>query len=256
MSRRLVLFGFGSAVALGLGTFLLRGPAGRDSGGPPAARVQANLHALAEATAGRLAAALDHQWRLHAALASALQPLGPGADAQDMRARLDAAKGDHSHLTWMGVAEAASGRVLASTGGVLGDADVSSRPWFAEGQRADYAGDVHDAVLLQRALRRDERDEPLRLIDFATPLRDAEGRVVAVLGAHLDWQWIRTLLRQTTLPVGVQLVLLARTGAVIFGPAAAFPADLDGLPRAGVTQMSGAPSFGWSVAALRMDAPS
>jgi hypothetical protein len=35
---------------------------------------------------------------------------------------------------------------------------------------------------------------------------------------------------------GVQLVLPARTGAVIFGPAAAFPADLDALPRARVTQ--------------------
>jgi drug/metabolite transporter superfamily protein YnfA len=222
----------------------------------PPARNAGPLHAeaalleLAERSARRLAAALDRQWALHTEIARTLQRVTADTSRQDIRALLDSAQHGAFHLTWMGVAEARTGRVLAATGGIIEGANVGSRPWFSAGLRGHFAGDVHAAVLLQRALRHGDETEPLRLIDFATPLHDGAGAVAAVLGAHLDWEWIRRLVREEVVPIGAAVALVSQAGAVLFGPDVAYAADLAAMPRAEVAQAPGAPSFGWSIVAM------
>lgn len=210
----------------------------------------ADARAAASQAAQALAEALDRQWRFHEALAQSLQPLEPERDGAAIRSVLDQARVGLSHLTWIGVADAGTARVRAAAGGILEGADVGQRPWFSAGLGGDFAGDVHDAMLLQRALNRAEGDEPLRLVDFASPLRGASGAVTAVLGAHLEWEWIRTLVRESSARSGVPLALVSQAGNVIFGPAAAYGADLADRPSAHVVQAPDAPSFGWTVVAL------
>lgn len=58
---------------------------------------------------------------------------------------------DHT-LAWVGVADR-TGRVMASSGGVLLGADLSKRPVFLNGLQGHFVGDVHDAVLRQVSAR-------------------------------------------------------------------------------------------------------
>jgi hypothetical protein len=162
----------------------------------------------AQDAADRLARTLDTEWQRHLDLAAALEALGPAAPPEEVHRAVDVAQARGGHLTWIGLARAADGRVLAATDGVLEGADVSRRPWFGAGLQEPLAEGVHDAVLLQAALPGHGQGEPLRLIDFALPLRAGPGQVTAVLGAHLDCAWIRDPLRDARMPQGARLVLV------------------------------------------------
>ncbi len=208
------------------------------------------LWSAAQDEATRLARMLDLEWRRHLDLAATLEALGPAAPPEEVRQALDSARAGGGHLAWIGLARATDGRVLAATGGLLEGMDVSRRPWFAAGLRAPFAGDVHDAVLLQAALPGRGEGEPLRLIDFAVPLRDPSGQVTGVLGAHLDWVWIRDLIRDARVPQGARLVLVSEGGEVLFGPLAARKLDHAACALAPVAQQADAPSFGWRILVL------
>ncbi|PMY44289.1 GGDEF domain-containing protein, partial [Pseudomonas sp. GW456-L12] len=67
---------------------------------------------------------------------------------------------------------------------------VQQRPWFQAGLRGEYTGDPHEAVLLAKLLPGLPNGEPLRFIDFAAPIRNADGQVIGVLGAHAHWSWV------------------------------------------------------------------
>lgn len=174
------------------------------------------LDAGARQIAVRLSRGLGEQWReLHAVLAFAREDI----DGGPIRLRLDTAKALNDRLAWMGIARP-DGRVLAGTGRVLEGQDVSARPWFGAGLQGAFAGDVHDAVLLARHLQRPEGAEPLRLIDFAAPIRRADGTVAGVVGSHVDWAWVRDTVRAAPLAPDHDALLVARDGTVLVGPAA------------------------------------
>ncbi|WP_439597216.1 cache domain-containing protein [Falsiroseomonas sp.] len=206
-----------------------------------------------EFAAQRLTLALDLRWQAHLDVARSISGIlaRPGQDpvsqSAAMRQVMNAIQEAFSPVVWMGVAQARSGAVVSATQGILEGADVSHRPWFAAGLQGPYAGDVHEAVLLQNVLHGPAQQEPLRLVDYACPLRDAQDSVVAVLASHLDWNWIKGLVRQSLLPRGRHLVLLSRTGSVLFAQDGAPLDDLDALPRAPLRQAADGPSFGWSV---------
>lgn len=177
-------------------------------------RQVATLDSGARQIALRLSRGLAEQWReLNAMLGFGAQDIESGL----LRLRLDTAKALNDRLAWMGVARP-DGRVLAATGGVLAGQDVSARPWFVAGLHGPFAGDVHDAVLLSRVLPRPEGAEPLRLIDFSAPLRRSDGSVVGVIGSHVDWGWVRDLVRSAPLAPDTDALLLARDGTVLVGP--------------------------------------
>jgi diguanylate cyclase (GGDEF)-like protein len=115
----------------------------------------------------------------------------------DVLASLERLKSARKELAWVGIADQ-HGRVIAGTGGLLVGAEVSHRPWFVEGLRNVYSGDVHEAVLLAKRLpHRTPSGEPLRLVDFSAPILDDRHQLRGVLVAHAHWQWVTDVVAST-----------------------------------------------------------
>ncbi len=134
------------------------------------------------------------------------------------RIRLDTAKRLDDRLSWLGVA-GPNGRVVAVADGLLEGQDVNERTWFRNGLEGAFAGDVRDALLLQRVLPPGDTAEPLRILDFAKPLRRAaDGAVFGVIGAHIQWKAVRDLVRDAARPERADILLVSREGTVIVGP--------------------------------------
>jgi hypothetical protein len=55
-------------------------------------------------------------------------------------------------------------------------------------------------------------------VDYAAPLRRAEGAMGGVLGAHLDWKHVTQLLESAAVVQGVDLLLISPGGTVLSGP--------------------------------------
>lgn len=100
-------------------------------------------------------------------------------------------------FSWVGYTDT-NGIVLAATQGMLDGKDVSSRPWFIEGQRKNSNIDVHDAILLAKMLKEDDAHAPLRFIDVASPVLNDKGISTGVLGAHLSIGWLNSQLNYYT----------------------------------------------------------
>ena len=126
-------------------------------------------------------------------------------------------------LSWLGVADV-NGKVLAASRGLLEGEDVSQRPWFRRGLAGPFAGDVHEAVLLAKALGR--AGEPIRFVDFAAPVRAPDGAVAGVVGLHVNWEWLKDQLASLSAP-GIDVLLMARDRRVLFGPANLLEKQLD-----------------------------
>jgi diguanylate cyclase (GGDEF)-like protein len=94
-----------------------------------------------------------------------------------------------AEYAWMGVTDA-EGKVHQAVNDLLVGQSVQQRPWFQAGLRGEYTGDPHEAVLLAKMLPGLPNGEPLRFIDFAAPIRNADGQVIGVLGAHAHWSWV------------------------------------------------------------------
>ena len=84
------------------------------------------------------------------------------AEAHHMLARSQATQ---PHSVWIGVADA-QGVVRAATGSLLVGQNVAERPWFQEGLKHLYVGDVHPAKLLEKLLPPTASGEPHRFVDF------------------------------------------------------------------------------------------
>jgi hypothetical protein len=80
------------------------------------------------------------------------------------------------------------GRVVADSKRLVEGQDASSRPFFQRARERAVVEDVHDAVMLARLVRGPGGDLA-RFVDIAAPVRDAEGELVGVVAAHLDWSW-------------------------------------------------------------------
>lgn len=123
--------------------------------------------------------------------------------------------------TWIGLADPA-GVVLAATGGVLEGQSVAQRTWFEKARLAPFAGDVHGAVLLASLLPGYASGEPLRLVDVAAPIR-RDGRLIGVLGAHLDWKWGEEarsrVLKSLPTGRGIEMLVFDAKGQVLLGAA-------------------------------------
>ena len=171
------------------------------------------LQATGQQTANLLNRVLFAQWREVDGLARLAQS---GGFNEGFRQRLETIKSVNDRYAWIGVA-APDGRVMMASGGLLEGQNVAARPWFTAGLEGPFAGDLHKALLLQQLLGTPGAD-PLRLLDFALPIRRQDDSVVAVLGSHLEWPWVRDLVRAAPLPQGADILLVSRDGTVIVGP--------------------------------------
>jgi hypothetical protein len=168
----------------------------------------------------QIASQLDGLWKEVQALSQEIDAANP----IKLRDRLTLISQVDRRFSWIGFADV-EGKVLVSSNGMLEGANVAKRPWFASGLNGPFAGDVHEAVLLQNLLPK--RDEPYRFIDFAAPVKTADGRTAGVLGAHLDWKSVKDTIDSFT-SVGVDTMLISQNRQVLHGPASVTGQELAG----------------------------
>ncbi|GGF35501.1 hypothetical protein GCM10011611_47300 [Aliidongia dinghuensis] len=152
---------------------------------------------------------------------AALSPLFAEGNTPIRRAWFDRVLATYPDYAWLGFA-GLDGTVVTSANGVLEGQSVVGRPWFTEGLKAPFIGDVHAALLLEQLLP-NPSGEPMRFIDLAAPVANPSGQIVGVLGAHLSWQWARRLQRTVLASAddgrqGIEAFILDRGGRVLLGP--------------------------------------
>ena len=219
-SLTMAIVGFvalGAALAAVGGAYLVadRGAALRQAALAEAVSVRANGLLL------DFARALQQEWRNARIIARDIARRGPSA----VRSSLDLVVGDGSRVSWAGIADL-GGLVISSSGGLLEGVDVSQRPWFQRGLEGDFAGDVHEAVLLAKLLPKRE-GQPRRFLDLATPTRDGNGNVTGVLGLHLDHEWALDHLRESAKALQIDVFLVNREGAVVMATDPSVGSSLD-----------------------------
>ena len=206
-----------------------------------AALIESSLTQIASTTSGRLdrfMATRQQEIKLFAEL-QPMQPLWQG-DPAALRSALESLQRSFSDFAWIGFADT-EGNVVAATGGLLQGKSVAARPWFKQGLRNVAIGDVHEALLLASLLTQRANNEPYRFVDIAIPVHDAAGKLLGVLGGHLDWNWASNLITDAEANDGntnTQLSILSKGGTILVGPKQETVRygsdDLAGILKAGV----------------------
>lgn len=153
----------------------------------------------------------------------------------ELRQRLEAIKRSYRHLAWIGFADT-QGIVQAAAGGLLEGESVSQRPWFMNGRQGAFVGDVHEAVLLAKKLANPHPEQPLRFVDFASPVYDRDGKLQGVLASHALWSWVdetvEGALRSDAGKSGVEAMVVGAKGEILYPYQAvgtsSLPANLPG----------------------------
>ena len=186
-----------------------------------ASLVSSNLAGVASTTSGRLDRYMAvRQQEMN--LFSQLQPLQNlwRDDPVQLRHALEQLQATFTDFAWIGFANV-DGKVVAATGGMLQGVSVAARPWFNEGLQRMAVGDVHEAVLLASLLTQRANGEPYRFVDLAMPVRDSSGKLLGVLGGHLNWDWARQLINDVEANDGdtdTTLSIVDKNGVVLVGP--------------------------------------
>ena len=168
---------------------------------------------------------LQQQIRRAQVLASSPELWEEGLDSTSVAQLLQRMQHLNPYNVWIGVTDM-HGTVQNATGGLLQGVDVSERPWYQEGLRGPYIGDVHPAKLLQNLLPRSATGEPLRLMDFVTPIYHADsGKRLGLIGVHSNWDWVQNavdhLLQGPAKDNQQSIFIFDQTGALIYAPGGA-----------------------------------
>jgi diguanylate cyclase (GGDEF)-like protein len=149
---------------------------------------------------------------------------------------------------------------------------VLEETWFLKGLQAATV-ELSDGFTALNAQTAGDTDEAFRFIKMSFPVRDAAGKPLGVLIAHIDWRGAEEI-RSTMTRDADQIHIVDREGKVLFGPTdtrSAYAAPLMTVihrTRSGVFQDTGNagewlsgyaaidgyrnfPSLGWSVIARR-----
>lgn len=117
--------------------------------------------------------------------------LRPASAVPGIRSDLEWLQTRSTAFAWIGLASP-EGVVVAGTQGWLEGESVRERPVFAKALREPFIGDFHPAGMLQ-ALMAGSRSGAPSVADMGIPIFDAQGRLRAVLVAHIDRQWLLAL---------------------------------------------------------------
>lgn len=186
------------------------------------------LESLARNAGRQLASGFSLRLREVQVMAASPTLWSDGLGANRVREVFKRSQAVHPHSAWIGVTDA-RGVVMAATGGLLEGQDVSSRPWFEHGRKADYFGDLHAAKLLAKYLPSGVDGDPQRFVDFASPIvRD--GELKGVVAIHGSWDWTHETL-EMLLPPGqkgqtVELFVFDRAGQPIYARGSSLAAHL------------------------------
>ncbi len=144
----------------------------------------------------------------------------PGAPVEARRRILQKLKDTYPHYAWLGFL-APDGTVLASSDGLLEGVSAAPRPIFQEGRKGAYVGDVHDAVVLAKLLPPGPGDTLPRFVDVAAPVHAADGSLIGVLGAHINWRWasdIAETVLASSADKRIDVLVVNKEGLVLLGP--------------------------------------
>ncbi|MGR0183872.1 diguanylate cyclase domain-containing protein [Azospirillum aestuarii] len=195
-------------------------------------RIESEIrHSLAEA-AHNMADRLDRSMWSRASEIGMLAKLGITPAMDDpvrLRWLLEQFQEFFPTVSWMGVTDT-KGKVLAATGGLLDGVDISQRPVFRNGQKSQFVGDVHDAVMLAFLLP-NPTGEAMKFVDISTPVHNDRGEVVGVLATHLSWEWTREIRRSLMDTMRgrseLELIVVAADRTVLLGPREMLGTSLD-----------------------------
>jgi hypothetical protein len=139
----------------------------------------------------------------------ALRAAGNSASPAESFQRLREA---YPELGWIAAADI-NGTVLAADDDIVVGGSASREPWFSRGLQGPWIGMIEE---IRRAGR-----TPL-LGDLSAPVKDASGRVVGVIAAHLNWRWalsdVRRLSDTPNSRGSAQMAVLDRAATVLVGP--------------------------------------
>jgi hypothetical protein len=172
------------------------------------------VHVRTRTLGAFLSRSLFEEWQR---VEGAASRLSGDFDAEEATSIISGLEQDIDKVSWIGLADR-NGTVLAASRDMLEGENVGQRPWFQQGLAGPFAGDVHEAVLLARLLESSDT-EPLRFVDFSAPVKDAQGNVTGVLGAHVNWRWVGQLVEEASELLQLDIYLLNRTGTVILSTA-------------------------------------
>lgn len=164
---------------------------------------------------------LNSNWEQLNALAANVQTMS----TEMRRVAFDTLVGDGKRVAWIGFTSA-EGVVLSASGGLLEGKTVAEQRWFQKAFQQNYAGDVHDAVLLSKILNKTGRT-PMRFIDLSRPIIDAAGNTIGVLGMHIQFDWIKSYLTETATELGMNVYLINEKGGVVLATDGVKYASLD-----------------------------
>lgn len=177
------------------------------------------LHAQAMSVAAILSENLQERQRDINLLAEDPYLIRGSIDVDHLQRVLDRLKKAYPLYAWLGFADS-SGKVLASANELLAGANVSTRPWFIQGLKGQFVGDLHEALLLAKHLPPPADGRAVRFIDFAAPVINANGETLGVLAAHAHWDWsdyIVSKLKSNQLASDdISIYLINKNGAVIY----------------------------------------
>lgn len=215
--NRLVILFAGLAFILGLCTTLYIGHMASAQMSNASGRA---MYIAAKSISNTLANSLTE--REHEMVLLSQSPFFAEADFHNPRIQqqLDQVKTSYKYYAWLGIANP-DGKVEVSANQLLQGVDVSERPWFQGGLQQVYLGDVHKAVLLAKKLKAINPNEPMRFIDFATPIYDPKTKKVkGVLAAHADWSWASSVLNsamsETAKKRGVEVFIVNPQGEILY----------------------------------------
>ncbi|MCS3803690.1 diguanylate cyclase [Chromobacterium alkanivorans] len=154
------------------------------------------MHALADNIAKAIATNLQERHREVVLLAQTPAYVRAPLDGDDLRNSLERTKRAYRYYAWIGIADP-DGNIVSATSGMLQGQSAAKRPWFIHGRSTPFVGDVHQAVLLAKLIPSTARNgEPLRFVDFASPIYDPAGKLRGVLATHALWAWVEETIRE------------------------------------------------------------
>jgi signal transduction histidine kinase len=126
-------------------------------------------------------------------------------------------------LGWIAVTDI-GGTVRAADESALIGSSASRKPWFSQGLDGPWIGMIEETRRVGRT--------PL-LGDLSVPMKDASGRVLGVVAAHLNWRWAVSDVQRLSDTVdshgSAQTLVVDRAGTVLVGPDALLGKRWDGI---------------------------
>lgn len=142
--------------------------------------------------------------------------VSPDISNEQTRSLLNTLQDTYENYSWIGITDT-NGIVQISTDNVLEGVDVSARPWFQNGRGRVFLGDRHEAVLLADILYKDQ-ELPVYFVDIAYPLIDEEGKLMGVLGAHINWGWVASVKDQMVSHNGAEVLIVDQSNEILADP--------------------------------------